>query len=235
MSADDISPYYRHSSHKISLASRVSYAARKRMFDRFMQIMQPSPGDTVLDIGVTSDTTFKESNFFEQFYPYKEQIVCVGTENGSHLEQDYPGIKFTQVEPGQPLPFADKQFDLVFSNAVIEHAGDRASQKAFIAEALRVGKRVFITTPNRWFPVETHTTVPLLHYLPPKLYRAVLKKTSLKFWSDEQNLNLLTKPGLAGLFPPGCHLKIERIGIAPGLFKSNVVAYTTPDANSSIV
>ena len=227
MSSDDISPYYRHSSHKISLASRVSYAARMRMFNRFMQIMQPSPGDTVLDIGVTSDTTFKESNFFEQLYPYKEQIVCVGTENGGHLEQTYPGIKFIQVEPGQSLPFADKQFDLVFSNAVIEHAGNRASQKAFIAEALRIGKRVFITTPNRLFPVETHTALPLLHYLPPRFYRAVLGKTPLKFWSDEQNLNLLTKNSLAGLFPVGCQFEIERVGIGPGLFKSNVVAYTT--------
>jgi SAM-dependent methyltransferase len=230
MSIDDISPYYRHSSYKLSLASRLSYAARMQMFDRFMQVMQPSAGNTVLDIGVTSDTTFKESNFFEQLYPYKEQIVCVGTENGSHLEQTYPGVKFIQVEPGQPLPFADKKFDLVFSNAVIEHAGSRINQKAFIAEALRVGKRVFITTPNRWFPVETHTTVPLLHYLPPRLYRSVLKKTSLKFWSSEQNLNLLTKTGLANLFPPGCRLEIERIGIAPGLFKSNVVAYTISQA-----
>lgn len=227
MSSDEISPYYKDSSHRISLASRISYTVRTKMFARFMNIMQPTDVAKVLDIGVTSDTSFRESNFFEQFYPYKDRIVCVGTENGSHLEETYPGLKFTQVEPGQPLPFADGEFDLVFSNAVIEHAGNRTNQKIFLAEALRVGKRVFITTPNRWFPIETHTAVPLLHYLPPQLYRAVLKRTLLKFWSNEQNLNLLTKTQLAELFPPGCQFKIERVGIGPGLFKSNVVAYTT--------
>ena len=66
------------------------------------------------------------------------------------------------------LPFADGSFDVVFSNAVIEHVGDIDRQRLFVAEALRVGRRVFLTTPNRWFPIEVHTRLPLVHWLPER-------------------------------------------------------------------
>jgi SAM-dependent methyltransferase len=55
------------------------------------------------------------------------------------------------------LPFADGEFDIVFSNAVIEHVGDRERQRQLVSEALRVGRRIFITTPNCRFPIEVHT------------------------------------------------------------------------------
>ena len=39
-----------------------------------------------------------------------------------------------------------------------------------IAECSRVAKRmVFLTTPNRWFPIEVHTALPLIHWLPGKV------------------------------------------------------------------
>ena len=54
----------------------------------------------------------------------------------------------------------------MFSNAVIEHVGGRAEQRRFVDESLRVAPRAFVTTPNRWFPVEVHTRLPLVHWLP---------------------------------------------------------------------
>lgn len=49
---------------------------------------------------------------------------------------------------------------------MIEHVGSREAQKAFVAELARVAKVVFLTAPNRWFPVEHHTGLPLAHYHP---------------------------------------------------------------------
>jgi SAM-dependent methyltransferase len=184
------------------------------MFDLFMARLQPGSETRVLDVGVTSDTTFRESNYFEKFYPYPHRITCVGTENGSHLMQEYPGLQYRRVQPGQPLPFADGEFDIVFSNAVVEHTGSRASQAAFVREVCRVGKHFFITTPNRWFPVEHHTGLPLLHYLPASWFRAVLRPTRYSYWAEEQNLNILTVREFAALFPAGFEVEIHVIRLA---------------------
>jgi Methyltransferase domain len=67
---------------------------------------------------------------------------------------------------GCMLPFRDRAFDVVFSNSVIEHLGTWERQQRFASEVMRVAKRYFVQTPNKWFPVETHLLTPLVHYLP---------------------------------------------------------------------
>jgi SAM-dependent methyltransferase len=214
-----VSAYYQHAT---SFASRTSWYVRQKMFQTFMEYFQPGPEVTILDIGVTSDDSFRESNYFEQLYPYPHRITCVGTEDGSHLEARYPGLTYRRVQPGQPLPFVAASFDIVFSNAVIEHVGSRVAQAAFVRELCRVGKAFFITTPNRWFPVEHHSGLPLLHFLPASLYRSLLGGTRYRYWAREEHLNMLTEAGLAALFPPDSPAAIRRIRLA-GLC-SNLVA-----------
>jgi SAM-dependent methyltransferase len=204
------SVYYQHSG-ALPLASRLSLRARTRMFQLFMDEFQPGPQTRILDVGVTSDNSFPESNFFEQLYPYPGSIVAVGTEDGAHLAQQYPGLEYRHVRSGEPLPFRDREFDIVFSNAVIEHVGGRAAQAAFLREIARVARAFFVTTPNRWFPVEHHTAVPLLHYLPPRLHRAVLARTKFHYWASEDTLNILSARTLAALCPPGWTTEIRRV------------------------
>jgi hypothetical protein len=215
------SAFYQHSG-KVPLASRLSFHVRKQMFDLFMDRFRPGPETRVLDVGVTSDTTFRESNYFEKFYPYPGRITCVGTEDGSHLMQEYPGLQYRRVRPGEGLPFADREFDIVFSNAVVEHTGSRSSQAAFVREICRVGKGFFITTPNRWFPVEHHTGLPLLHYLPAAWFRALLRPTRYSYWAEEEHLNILTTREFRELFPVGFEAEIA--GVTLGGVVSNLVA-----------
>jgi hypothetical protein len=81
---------------------------------------------------------------------------------------------------------------------VIEHVGPRERQQAFVREALRVGRRVFVTTPNRWFPIEVHTRLPFVHWLPEHLSARVYELTG-KPWAKD---NHLLGPGdLRSLFP----------------------------------
>jgi SAM-dependent methyltransferase len=214
--------YYRDSS-KVPLASRLSLHVRRKMFGMFMELVTPEPGIRVLDVGVTSDQTQKESNYFEEMYPYPQDITCVGTEDGSHLAQLYPGLKYTQIRPGDRLPFPDSEFDVVFSNAVLEHVGNRMQQAAFIADLCRVSRRFFITTPNRWFPFEHHTGLPLLHYLPARVFRAVLRHTRYERWADESNLNILTAGELKPLFPAGTGVHIHTVRLFG--IPSNLVAF----------
>lgn len=217
-----LSPYY-SGTRRVPIASTFSLRVRRAMFDRFMAIMQPDPDCSILDLGVTEDTVHSESNYFEQWYPYRHRIVCAGVEDASHLQRRYPGVGFHRIVPHQALPFADAQFDIVFSSAVVEHAGSRQQQRFFVDEALRVSKRFFITTPNRWFPVEMHTALPFLHYLPPPLHRRILAAIGLPSWASEQYLNLLDRRSLRALFAPRTDVTIAPVRLA-GLV-SNLIAH----------
>jgi DNA polymerase III alpha subunit len=101
------------------------------------------------------------------------------------------------------------QFDVGFCNGVLEHAGSRDAQRRFLAELLRVTKRCFLATPNRWFPVELHTRLPLLHWLPAPLFRRLLRALGLAFYAEEENLNLLTARELLALLPPGRRARLS--------------------------
>lgn len=91
------------------------------------------------------------------------------------------------------MPFDDCSFDLVHPSAVLKHVGSRAQQAAFLGELLRVSRRgVYLTTPNRWFPVEFHSVLPFVHWLPARAFRAVLRLLGHHELAREGNLNLLT-------------------------------------------
>jgi len=218
------SPYYKDTG-KMALASKISMRFREEMFAKFMSHMRPNEKHVVLDIGVTIDNFSQESNYFERVYPYKDRIVCVGPEDAGHLEMKYPGVKFIQIKPHEPLPFKNNEFDIAFSNAVIEHVGNGENQRAFILEMLRVSRSFFLTTPNRWFPVDFHTALPLIHFLPKDTYRKLLASFHESYWSKEENLNLLSRKELNALFPENVNVSTDSIRIL-GL-ATNLIAYGT--------
>lgn len=175
-----------------SLSQRTAAQARARMFEMFMEDVRPQQAETVVDVGVTSDQTYDASNYFEFFYPWKEQVTAAGIDDARFLEVRYPGMRFVEANI-LDLPFGDGSFDILHSAAVWEHVGSRTNQARMLAECLRVAKRaVFLTTPNRWFPIEVHTQVPLLHWLPPGLHRPMFRTLGLEFFAAEENLNLLS-------------------------------------------
>ena len=161
-----------------------------------MDQVRPDSSETVLDLGATSDTTYASSNYFEALYPWKDRITASGLDDATFLEQIYTGLRFVRAD-ARNLPFANEEFDIVHSSAVLEHVGSVEQQGRMIAECLRVARRaVCLTTPNRWFPVEFHTQLPFLHWLPKPAFRSLLKAIGLGFFAEEANLNLMTERDL---------------------------------------
>ena len=209
----------------VPFAARISLHVRRKMFRIFMTRFRPDSSVRILDVGVTCDTGHIDSNYFERFYPYPAQVTCVGTEDGSHLMREYAGVRYQRIRAGERLPFPDGEFDIVFSNAVIEHTGTRASQTAFVQEICRVGKAFFITTPSRLFPVEHHTGLPFIHYLPTPVFRKLIAGTRYAYWADPTNLNILTSREFARLFPSGVtpEMRVVRLAGLP----ANLIAMGT--------
>ena len=90
--------------------------------------------------------------------------------------------------------------DLVFSNATIEHVGSTINQLKMISNVIKLTKKNFVLiAPNRYYPIDFHTQIPLIHWLPKKIHRKILSLIGLKFYSKEENLNLLSKTDLINL------------------------------------
>lgn len=175
-----------------SLPVRLAAYQRRRMYARFLRDVAICKDDLLLDVGVTSDRSYEASNYVEAWYPHKDRVTALGIDDASFLEQQYPGMRFIQAS-GLDMPFDDCSFDVVHSSAVIEHVGSYENQIKFTRECARVARKaIFLTTPNRWFPVEFHTVLPLLHWLPKTWFRAVLSAFGMRFFASEENLNLLS-------------------------------------------
>jgi hypothetical protein len=158
------------------VASRVSMRSRRQKLDLLLELLQPGPETTVVDVGVT-DAPFgagSSDNFFEALYPWPDRITAVGHTELDRFAAAFPRVRTVRAD-GRDLPFANGEFDLGFSNAVVEHiAGGRDGQRRFVHELCRVSGSVFVTTPNRWFPLEVHTLLPFVHWLPAAARRRVV-------------------------------------------------------------
>lgn len=177
----------------------VSRYSRARKLEQFESLCRPGPDDTVLDIGV-SPVTWGPVNFLETAYKWPEQITGMSIDPLSGFKKSHPTLGAVQGDACH-LPFVDGAFDIVFTNAVIEHVGDRDRQRRMIAECLRVSRRaVFLTAPNRWFPFDTHSgLLPFVHWLPRRVYQDL---------AGDKYLNLLSPRTLRRLVPPGVQARI---------------------------
>lgn len=214
---------YTNSGHRLRrMFTPFSVGVRRKFYERFQAAISPGADDSILDIGVTPDLSTEDSNYFERWYPYTSRITATSIEDASCLETVFPGLSFFRTD-GARLPFDDDQFDVAFSSAVIEHAGTNEQQREFVAEMLRVSKRFFITTPNRWFPLELHTVLPLLHWLPQRAHQWVIRRLGHGQWATTETLNLLDKRSLAALFPAGVTPTISFVRSFG--FRSHLIAY----------
>jgi hypothetical protein len=206
------------------LTRRISSLARHRVHALFLQVMRPTATDRILDIGA-SDDTGPDSNMLEQLYPHRQHLTCASLSDGKTILAAYPGVHHVQIKAGEPLPFDRHAFDIVYSNAVLEHAGSAARQRTFVAEMCRVAPRRFLAVPNRGFPVEHHTCLPLIHYLPEPWFQKLLRGTRYDFWSHEENLNYVSARALRDFWPADGSPQLVYSGLGLGPWKSNLVIY----------
>jgi hypothetical protein len=177
-----------------SMAERLLIQARDRIYRDFVTRMQPQSESTIADIGV-SDIVSAGANVLERNYPYLQQITACGISDAPDFRSAFPLVKFQRIRPNEALPFSSANFDIATCNAVLEHVGSHEKQIFFVRELCRIAKKVFISVPNRYFPIEHHTAIPFLHY-DDRTFRLGCAAMGKHNWAQESNLILMTRKKL---------------------------------------
>ena len=181
----------------MTFAHRISAYNRSRKWGLFLEEIAPTRATRVLDVGFSEEEYSSNDNFIEKHYPHPEMLTALGIDTPVKFKRRYPEVATVRYD-GSVFPFSDQAFDVLWSNAVIEHVGDRSKQLFFLKEIKRVSKKAFITTPNRFFPVEVHTCTPLLHYLPESIFDRYVTLIG-KRWATSEYIRLLSHSELEAL------------------------------------
>lgn len=198
----------------------------RRLREKFPQI---DGVGSILDAGGTL-------GWWQLVQPKNHDITVINLDQSHENSVCEAGYKF-QAADARHLPFADSQFDLAFSNSVIEHVGSLGDQWLFARELLRCGKSVYVQTPYKWFPVEPHLIAPFIHWLPFSIERKMVRWFSVWGWvtkPDQQRIDdflseirLLTRREMKMMFPD-CKIKSEKFF---GLTKSLIAMKDSADSH----
>lgn len=185
----------------------ISYILRNKRMDMFKSFLEHIENKkiNIIDVGGTEA-------FWNCFYKSNDLIKCNIT-LFNLTKENINKSNFTSImgNATNMKQFNDKEFDVVFSNSVIEHVGDYNEQVKMANEVKRIGKKIFLQTPNKYFPLEPHFLMLFFQFMPIPLRIFLLmhfrigwhnkikdKKDALEI---AKSIRLLTKKELKKLFP----------------------------------
>jgi hypothetical protein len=215
-----------------SLSEKLVAVARDRIYADFLRLCAPKSSETILDVGV-SDVVGDAANVIERRYPARKNITAVGLGQGGAFKDSFPEIQYRQIVANQALPFGDGSFHIVTANAVLEHVGSVENQRFFVSELMRVGGRVFVTVPHRFFPVEHHTGIPFLHWF-DATFSLACRAVSKEKWAHSENLILMSRQQLRDASPRDGAFEIGMTGIMLGPCSSNLYLFALNPRPQSI-
>lgn len=207
-----------------SLSARL----RRKRSEFFKSLFMPLPRPlTILDVGGLP-TVWERLGLINV---NDIHITLLNTEEHSE-ECAVSYSNFTSVvgDARDMRQFKDREFDIAYSNSVIEHVGSEQDRQQMACEIRRVAARYFVQTPYRYFPIEPHFVFPMFQFLPRPVQLFLLQNYRLG-WNREplsrkdaesavDSIYLLSAREIKDLFPDA-EIKYERFG---GLVKS-VLAY----------
>lgn len=198
---------------------RISPHFRRRRLEWFRRRVSLAPAECILDVG-GNPWFWTESGL-------ANPITLLNLDFPPALAAEYPQYRLVRGD-GCRLAAADGEFDVVFSNSVIEHVGTWERQQAFAAEARRAGRKLWVQTPAREFFMEPHLIAPFVHWLPAGWRRRLIRNFTVWGWLTRPDpaaiegflaeVRLLNRSEMAALFPD-CEILTERF---LGLAKSHI-------------
>jgi methyltransferase family protein len=201
-----------------SLASRM----RRKRFAIFLDLCaavwrEKSDVVKIVDLGGTVEFWENHKPLVDgSGIPCEIHVVNLSPEAGHGI--GVHGVRFSGGDARDCSRFGDLEFDVVFSNSVIEHVGTLHDQIGMAREIQRIGKYHFIQTPCRNFPLEPHYLFPLWVYLPMSVRSALHRRFDLGWIkaerdclharADVEQIRLISTWEFKKLFP-GSEIKYE--------------------------
>ena len=201
---------------------------RSEMLDVLNNNIKKSLIKTILDIGTIDDDSKKSSNYFIQKLN-DDRIIFKSISNQKINNKIFKkSLKKSITSTFSLDEFKKFKSDLVISSATIEHVGNFNNQKKMIKNIFNLTKKYFfITTPNRFFPIDFHTKIPFIHMLPKNIHRNILNNLGLKEYAKESNLNLVDEKTIKKIikYIPKKKFKIKIFKIKLFLITSNLIIF----------
>lgn len=207
--------FKRISDHRISHS--LAWKLRKKRFALFKVLISSlTPPLKILDVGGTQ-------KFWETMEFLEENEIEILLLNLNKVRITHKNFYCVVGDARDMKQFKDNEFDVVFSNSVIEHLGSYADQSRMANEIKRIGKRYFLQTPNRYFPIEPHFLFPFFQFLPLRVKAWSIRHSNIgwqKKVNDRQeayrivsSIRLLSKRELLRLFPRGVMKREHFLGL----------------------
>ncbi|OPY56062.1 MAG: Methyltransferase domain protein [Methanosaeta sp. PtaU1.Bin055] len=190
---------------------------RRKRIAFFRELTAPLPKPLkIIDVGGTE--LFWEKMGFADDPDYEITIL-----NLSRADSHHSNIRLVVGDAREMGEFGDGAFDVAFSNSVIEHVGGLAEQRRMAREVMRVGRRYFVQTPNRGFPLEPHFLFPFFQFFPLALKVFLIQRFSLGWYpkiperrealAAANSVRLLRREEIVDLFPEGTVLDEKLFGM----------------------
>ncbi len=175
----------------------ISRHARKRRMRAFLQRMGIRPGMRILDLG-------GQPEIWRLVEPRLEITLLNLPGEGKSGDDLHHVLHYTEGDACEVVGFQPGDFDLVFSNSVIEHVGPEERQQRFASEVRRLGRAYWVQTPSKWFPFEAHCGMPFWWFYPRGLREWLLRRWRLKLpaWTEMvADTRVLSRHRMTELFP----------------------------------
>lgn len=86
------------------------------------------------------------------------------------------------IVPDETLPFADKSFDVVITNHVLEHVPDQQKHISEMRRVLKDDGLIYLASPNKWWLTDPHYKLPFISWLPRPLAGLYLHVAKHRKW-----------------------------------------------------
>lgn len=163
---------------------------RRKRFDLFLSILAHINKDKIkiIDLGGTAGYWEQHVSYLQGLdKPVLIKIVNLFPNDEKSITIGAITLEFAVGDATNLVGIKNKEYDVVYSNSVLEHVGNLNKQLDMAREIYRIADYHFIQTPNRYFPIEAHVLLPYWQFWPLAFRGWLVSKKQIAWMGKRPN------------------------------------------------